>query len=418
MDFLDPKAARRHQILLLIGYGLIAIAITGVSLVLLYRSSGYTLKSNGNVLQSGLVFTSSQPTGAKIYLNQVDSGRRTNTKLDLTSGQYNLRISRDGYTEWQRDITVDGGKVIRFDYPMLFPKKPVIKGVGEHSKVAFATQSPNKRWLLLADGTRQGVIAQYDIKVPDKPNVSEFTIPSSVITLEGDNHQWEVIEWASSSNHVLLLHNFSLSGIASHEYILLNRDSPLESRNVTRDIDLTPEETVTLHDKRVQRYYVYSPTTKLLRLVTADNATASVAASNVIAYKTYGNDKILYITDNYPAGKPITSAVYAVLQEGVDRTAIRKFNASAETYLLNMAEYDNKWYVAVGSSNDKGVYIYLNPQSLVKTNANTLPGAWRFLGVDKPNYLAFSDNTRFILAEMMGNLAFTTQKCPTNLNTG
>ena len=69
MEFLDPAKQTRHRIILWVGYVLVAVGIVIATLVLLYQAYGFGLGKNGTVIQNGLVFLSSQPRPANIYMN-------------------------------------------------------------------------------------------------------------------------------------------------------------------------------------------------------------------------------------------------------------------------------------------------------------------------------------------------------------
>ena len=120
MDFLDPKKARAHNIRIIIGYILIGIALILTTIILLYQAYGFGVDRKGNVIQNGLVFVSSTPNPAEVYVNGQKRDN-TNTRLLLSSGQYTFELKRDGYRNWKRAVTVEGGSVDRFDYPFLFP---------------------------------------------------------------------------------------------------------------------------------------------------------------------------------------------------------------------------------------------------------------------------------------------------------
>jgi hypothetical protein len=61
MDYLDPSKERAQTIRLIIGYILIGVAILIATLILLYQAYGFGINKEGQVIQSGLVFMSSQP---------------------------------------------------------------------------------------------------------------------------------------------------------------------------------------------------------------------------------------------------------------------------------------------------------------------------------------------------------------------
>jgi K+-transporting ATPase c subunit len=108
MDYLDPKKQRQHTILLIIGYICIGVAIIIATFVLVYQANGYVVNGDGTVIQNGLVFFSSQPHPAQIYVDNKLAKVRTNARDTLPAGIYKIRISRTGYQNWQRTIEVDG----------------------------------------------------------------------------------------------------------------------------------------------------------------------------------------------------------------------------------------------------------------------------------------------------------------------
>jgi hypothetical protein len=170
MDYLDPKKRFRHHVMLYVGYVLIGIAIVIGTLVLLYQAYGFGLGKNGDVIQNGLFFFSSQPHPADIYVNGVKKSVKTNTRLSLPAGIYNVRLQRDGYRPWQRTISLVGGSVQHVDYPFLIPKSLSPKKVQTYTgNPPLVTQSPDRRWLLAAHPGALNVFDVYDLKNPDKP---------------------------------------------------------------------------------------------------------------------------------------------------------------------------------------------------------------------------------------------------------
>src|ERR1700750_3457230 len=109
MDFLDPKKDRQNQIMLLLGYCLVTLAIAGAALVLLYQAYGYQLNRQGEVTQNGLLFVSSQPSGSSIYLNGQLYPSATGSRVIVSAGKYDLSVTRPGYRDWNRPVYVAGG---------------------------------------------------------------------------------------------------------------------------------------------------------------------------------------------------------------------------------------------------------------------------------------------------------------------
>lgn len=398
MDFLDPKKHRQNQFRLLLGYVLIGLAIAISTVILKYVADGYSVDKNGQVTLNGVVYISSTPTSASIYLNGKPYKDTTDTRLVLPSGTYDLKVTAQGYRDWQRQIVVLGKDVQRFDYPFLIPRtlqpKPLAPA---QTTPAFTTQSPDHRWLLVKPANEAALITQYDLKKPAQPVATTLTIPETIFTT-GEEQTWSATEWSSDNHRLVLEHKYTLNGTATHEYILFDRADPLKSINLTRQLQLTETDTLSLFDKKYDHYYVFDQAAHTLHTATLDTTAAAQRLNNVLAFKSYGDDMLLYVTTIPPTGKAIAGKVSVVLQEGQKTYTLRTLPADAPAYPLDLATYNGDWYVLTGASTDVGVYIYQNPQQQV-TASKGLPAPWRLLRLANANYVSFSSNAQFMMAE-------------------
>src|SRR5882757_4688705 len=105
MEFLDPKKQRAHLVRLFIGYFLIGTALILTTIILLYQAYGFGLK-NGKVIQNGLIYVSSNPSPADIYVNGQKRSETTNVRLLMPAGQYTFELKRNGYRSWKRAINI------------------------------------------------------------------------------------------------------------------------------------------------------------------------------------------------------------------------------------------------------------------------------------------------------------------------
>jgi len=400
MDFLDPKKERRNFIMLLLGYGLVAVAIAGATLVLLYQAYGYSLNREGQVTQNGLVFVSSQPTNSSIYLNNQLNASTTNARLLVPAGPYDLKITRPGYRDWERPIYVAGGDVQHFDYPFLFPTTLRSSTVSDlDAQPSIASQSPDQRWILMDRPDVPGSFTLYDLSSPKHPVESTITLSSGTYT-SGDGAQtWAVEEWANDSDHVVLDHTYTSSGTTDHEYILLDRQTPSNSVNLTYSLNLAQDETLSLYNDQTSQVYVYDPDGQDLQRISISNGTVVSKLQHVLDFKTYADKEILYVTDQPPDGKVTPGQVSVILQDGQQSYTLRTLPAGAPSYVLNLAQYSGDWYIAVGASNTSAVYVYKDPQSQPATEPDQYPAPWRRLTINDPTYASFSNNTQFLMAE-------------------
>lgn len=396
MDFLDPKKQRRHTIQLLIGYVLVACAVLLATTILVYYASGFNVTRSGKVVQKGLVFVSSQPSGAQLF---VDDKRvqNTNAKLNLDAGNYNLTIRREGYHDWRRAIQVDGGSVDHYVYPFLVPRELKTESVAQYEEApALTTQSLDRRWLLVQ---RAGADASFDLfdlqkKPQDISTYTSLVLPDNLVTSATSGVRWEVVEWSTNNRHVLLKRHFTADAQAQYEYILVDRARVDGSHNVTRELGLGKVE-LTLRDKKPDTYYVYDAAAKTLQAARLNSGEEFTRiASDVLDYKTYGRDVVLYSTTE----RAQSGAVSIMIKEN-DATYFLRHIPVGSQYLLDLARYDGDWYVVAGTVDDDRVYVYRNPVQAIKDNDNREIGSSFVLRFDDPTHVSFSANAQFIAVQ-------------------
>ncbi len=402
MDFLDPKKQRAHTIQLFIGYALVAIAIATATLILVYQAKGYWIDRSGQVIQNGLVFMSSQPSPADVYLDGIKKDA-TNTRLNLPAGQYNVELRREGYRTWQHTVSVEGGNVVDYSYPLLLPTKLTNTNKQGYTTPPFlVTQSPDRRWLLVAQPLTENatnlIFEQHDLKNP-KQLPTTITLPSAVAA-GASTDSWEVIEWAKDNRRMLLKHN--------DEFILFDRADSSKSVNLTQRFGGALP-TITLHDKEAEDYLVYDAEKQALFTTTLENPTLKPYVDKVLAYKTYSKDFVVYAT-----GEGAVAGKSRIMIRHDDKNYQLRSVPSGGRYLLDVTRYENEWYVAAGASNEDKVYLYVNPMdSLNKAPKQTLVPV-STLRVADPNYLAFSSNARFIAVENGSSFAVYDAEYNTN----
>lgn len=390
MDYLDPRKQFQHKLILLVGYVFVTIAIVGGSLVLLYQSYGFGLGKNGKVIQNGLVFISSQPNPAKIYFNGVLNNNSTNARLVLPAGIYQLRLSRAGYRDWQRTIGVDGGSVTHFDYPLLVPQKLISnKEHGYDTAPALATQSPDRRWLLVLQPGSDTVFDEFDLRNPKNVPASSLTLPSSIVTKPAGSESWQEVSWADDNQHALLQHLYD----GKSEFILLDRQNPDQSLNLNSTFGINPTK-LTLNNKKYNQYYFYDAAAATLQTGNLSTPSATPLLDRVLAYQSYGSNTVLYVTDHdAPAGK-----VLVKMAIGNQTYIVHTFPAGG-SYTLDLTEYSGTMYVVAGDSAENKVYIFKDPVGQLNNNPSQAVTPIQVLHVTSPDYVSFSDNAQFIVAE-------------------
>lgn len=394
MDFLDPIAKKRRAIRMMIGYVLMGILISIGTIILVFQTYGFYIdRKTGEVLQNGLVFVDSSPDKASIFLNGKQHQDRTNNRLTLLEGKYDLLIKKDGYRDWRRSFELLGGSVERFTYPLLLPTKLEQKEVAAYkSPPSFTSQSPDKRWLFVSQGASLGEFLEYDLnnvsKTSNKPAERVVTFPSELFAGGVGQRTIEPLEWSSDNKHLLIKH--TLAGSAP-EFIVLNREAPEASTNINKHLKINPT-SVSLRDKKFDQWYIYSQVGGLLQTADAKK-NSTLVANNVGVFKSHDADTIIY-------SQALAGAKTQRIFIKQDKNTYPLRDVSLGMVALDIARYDHAWYLVLGSDGDKKAYIYKDPFAELSKKDGSKPAISAVLRTQGPlNWVAFSQNTRFIVAQ-------------------
>lgn len=387
MDFLDPIQQRKHILMVYVGYVLIAIAVLLATAILVLFAYGFSISKDGQVVQNGLVFVSSTPSGANLYIDGKLEDQ-TNTRLNLPAGSYHLEIRRDGYRTWERQITVAGSDLVRYDYPFLFPSTLTTSSLAHYSgQPELLTQSLDSRWLLVMRPTIPGTFDQFDLKNP-KQAPTKLTIPALDYTA-AKQQRWQVVSWADDDTHVLLKHTYGSAGVS--EFVLLDRKDPTQTVNLNKLFDAQPSQ-VQLINNKYDKYYLYDAAADTLRTASLSAPTPVEYQTNVLAYVPLSDDHMLFLTPDHSDSKQVA----VELRHGDQVDTIRHWPAGG-SHPLAIASYKGDLYVASGSTDQGVAYIYKDPLAKI-TVTGDLP-AYRTLRLKGLDRLSFSAGGRLVAAE-------------------
>lgn len=389
MDFMNPKRRRRHNVMLLCGYVLIGIAVVLLTLVLLFVAYGFGYK-DGRVIQNGLVFLSSTPSPAQVYIDGTRYKNDTNTRAVLDGGTYDVQLRRAGYRTWQRSITVQSGQVVSYTYPFLFPSTLTTTTKQDYAAApAFMAQSPDQRWLLAARPGSLTSLDMYDLNSPQTaPTV--IALPAGLLAA-ASSQTLQPLEWSGDGAYLLLRHIYD----GNTEYILLDRAAPQQSLNLTKALDIaTSGVEVHLNNKKYDQYLLLDTVSHTLLRATLEAPQPRVYLDHVLAFAAYGDGMVLYATPDTAASQTKTDID---LYDGSTSYLLRRAKANT-TYLLALSEYDGNLYAALSASSEGTAYIYENPATQATNSAGDAAPV-QVLRLASPEYVSFSAGGQYVVFE-------------------
>ncbi|CAN5700157.1 hypothetical protein BH23PAT2_BH23PAT2_04890 [soil metagenome] len=400
MDFLDPIKKRKHIRQLFIGYALMAVLIGLGTTILVLLSYGFSFdRTTGSVIQNGLVFIDTNPIAANVYVNGELRGRG-DQRLVLPEGDYDLEIREDGYRSWTRSLNLRGGRVERFSYPFLFAQdleKSTYRTFA--SQPRLMTTSPDRGWLLVQESQQIDAFVLYDLS--QGVNLPAFfTLPPGIMTTSEPGSSLELVEWSNDNRHVVLKHMYD----DGEEFILLDRDTPNVSQNLTSrfsDISFT---TISLIDKQFDSYHLHDVVSGRLWSAELATDTSEVLLEDVLTYRSHGSDTILYVENTAPIqdNSGQSQAVRVRVLQGDQEYGIGSIprRDGQDSYLLDIARYDGDWYMVIGSTSEKKISVYKNPVDTIRADPTKqlIPEVTLRSEVE-PSKVSFSSNARNIMMQ-------------------
>lgn len=387
MEFPDPETKRARTRRLFTWYGLAAIVIAIVSLLLLYAAQGYSYDPNKGLGRDGLLFVDAKPKQATIYLNGKQEAE-TDARLVLPGGKYDIKLTRDKYRDWHKTIAMEGGTVQYLTYPRLFPVD-IATDVMQSFDAAplWTSQSLDRRWLFVQTKPNSPELTLYDL--------NRETPTGTVVTLGfALGAPVTPIEWSSDNKHLLVATVIE----GKKTYMVLDREQPADSFDLSARLKLGSDVDVVLRNKKPDQYYIRNTTTAALYTATlADGVAPTPLLSDVVAFKSYSADTILYVT--YAAVADTTMANVRILNGSSNYLLQPLKRDAANTYLLDTAKFKNDWFFVVAGASSEQTRVYVNPLSRDKPG-NTVPIAPQLsLRVQSPRYVSFSENARCIAVQ-------------------
>lgn len=154
MDLEQSK--RRQSLRILISEIIMVLAVVVTVIILAFIVSGYWVNSDFKIERQGLLQVASVPTGADVKIDGSSSWlQRTNTSKVLKSGTHEIELTKEGYDSWSKIINIAEGLLYRLNYPRLFLNDRKVETVMSLKEAAFATVSPNRERMLIANSTTE-----------------------------------------------------------------------------------------------------------------------------------------------------------------------------------------------------------------------------------------------------------------------
>ncbi len=396
MDYLDPIKKQSKRKKLLIMYALMGVAIAIATLVMVYLVNGYSIGNDGAVIQNGLLYIDSRPESAEVFLNGEKQRGRTDARLVVPEGSYAVDLKRDGYRTWSRSMVLEGGSLRRLTYARLVPETLASEPLATlPSEPQMVSQSIDKRWLVMSFDASPLILQYIDLNRA-VPQLERITLPVGTISTTTPG-KWRAIDWADDNKTLLAVFETE----STRDFVLIDREKPENSKNISKAFNTTAFTDVELRNRKKDQLYLYNEATAVLLTADINNGTTSLILDEVLAYVAFGDDAVLYITDD----DKVDDLVEAYLVKDNDTYKLRSIKKDTK-YLLDMSKLGSALVMGIGSPLENRVIVYNDPIDALKDNEiSDIPVPTTVLRVASPQELVISADSSVIVARGAENFA-------------
>lgn len=335
--FMDGERKKRKQtIKLIITEIIMVLAVITTVVILTFVAMGYNVNKDGDLAQSGLLQLKSFPTGATVEIDEETMLAHTNMSRMLSSGSHTVKLTKDGYESWQKEIVSEPGWLLKLEYPRLFLQDRTMEKMRE-----YADELQNLSYA--SDGSQ----ILYKLKSEEKwtlLNISGDDISETSLDLAKHLDKNEVVEisWNKNNDKVLLRTKNS----EKTEWVLINLRDVSKSLNLSTEFDLnfTRVAFLTATGERL----LVSENGNLRTITVGDKTVSQVLARSVEDF--YSNEPTIVYSGNYNGKKELL-----LYLEGTEDVKLAEFRPDTNLKFTT-SEYLGKKYLTIAA--DDKIYVY------------------------------------------------------------
>ncbi|MBR6532426.1 PEGA domain-containing protein [Candidatus Saccharibacteria bacterium] len=287
---MDPEQVKKRQTLrVLFSEAMMVLSVVAIMTVLIMITSGYWINQNFEVERRGMLEVLSSPTGADIVVDGETAWMaKTNSSRILSKGEHTVTISKEGYGDWTKKVTIEEGLMYRVPYVRLFPNERELEKVGETS-ARLSSVSPDRSLMLLINNSTTWKMLHLN---DDKISAADFDVSKVFDKIGGVEAMAGIagIDWNKDGNRVLL----KVVWNEKDEWLLLDLKNAEKSVSLTEVFGMNFD-TVKFFDKTGDDLLVVE-SGELRKLDVSEQSISKILASNVTNFNTY-DESIVYVAD-------------------------------------------------------------------------------------------------------------------------
>ena len=348
---MNPDYLKKQNIKVIVSEAFMVVAVIITVIVLALLVSGYWLNSNFEIERNGMLQISSVPTGASVEIDDQASSwlERTNSSKILASGSHTVKLTKEGYDSWSKEVNIAEGLLYRLHYPRLFLQKRQLESIIDTSKYTSASISSDHNAVLLINNTSEWTYLNLDTDnpTPRKINVSElFSSVSLADDAKVGLFTGEILDldWDYDASHVLIK---TRSG-ESTEWVLLDINNVTKSINLTKEFGADFSRIEILDNNSNSLIAIQNH--NLHKIDVSGRSLSAVLVEGVVDFDHYNNEIVFSAQQHSTESSEDTRGYYVGYLKLGDREATVLEKTSAPVQVAIGKFYDSK-YIAVLDNN-------------------------------------------------------------------
>lgn len=327
---------------------------------------GFRLDSdNGRLEQGALLQFDSSPNSADVYVDGRNIGSRTATKQTVVAGTHTIKMTKAGYQDWKRTLTINAGTLTWLDYTRFVPTNRPVQTVTTYATLASIEISPDSKWALAHEAAEAPRFQLVDLRAEDV-KTSTLELPRTSYSepgTEGVTHSFMATSWDSGSRYVLVKHLYR----DQTEWLVVDTQNVSETVNVTQVLSVGFS---SLQFASTNGKVLFGLTNDgTLRKIDLSAGTLSRAlVTHVEAFSVFDNTILSYVGID---PSEATHRVAGVYRDGDEASHILRETANLDTALkIATGRYFSNDYVAIAEGNIVSILKGSYPSSSAQDNSS------------------------------------------------
>lgn len=388
------RAKRAVRIRLTLIYTLMVVSVALLVAVLYLFIQGYRFnRYEGQLEQGGLVQFNSAPSDASIWLDNAQLGIHTQGRLTLSAGKHTISMRKDGYYDWNKDVTVQPGAILWLHYVRLVPKQLAISTPVDFSGVSSDSTSLDGKKLAVIENATQPIVKVVTAD-SDTPQTATITLPATSFAAPaaGESQSFEASNWAHDNRYLLIKHTYG----DKVEWLSVDSATPATVKNITRLLGVTATSLVYSKDD-ANTVFVLDNNSDIRRANVDQKTLSGPLVQDVASFNLYDSSTVAYVTKpSATDGKRI--AAYLTLGAKKPRVVSEFDSAITGDIQFKAGSYGGNRYLAIATGETVKILTGdLSASDAEKPAAFTAYGTFTVTG--GVQYMGFSlEEKRFLYA--------------------